>query len=230
MTWKPATGRQGASRETVQRERLSEEGYMYCVYWIRSEFHTNCFNEGYIGITKNFKERMKAHGKNKKVSKLVSAKVKYGWDNLVKEILTSNLSLDQALQLEEYLRPIPNIGWNHQKGGELGVDSSWYDIEENKAKHSKQTSFATKVAIAEKDSKEARSNRARKNWENNSSSYARQSLGSKNPRAILNEDDVHFIKYTLLPFRMKDKEIAQHFGVKDYVISFIRKNKNWSHI
>jgi predicted GIY-YIG superfamily endonuclease len=203
---------------------------MYYVYWIKAAHHDNILDEGYVGITKNFNERMKAHCKNKRNSKLVAAKTKYGWSNLIKEILFEGLSLEAALEIERAYRPSLNIGWNHQRGGELGVESSWYDLEDNRTKHSKQTSIATKIGISKKDTKEARSERAKKNWEMNRDSYKGSRTGEKNPKAVLTEEEVHFIKYTLLPYKIRDKEIASYFDVKDYVIGFIRKGKNWSHI
>jgi predicted GIY-YIG superfamily endonuclease len=203
---------------------------MYIVYWIKEKNHTDCSTQGYIGITKNLKERLRAHKKNKKASPFTSAKNKYGFDNLIVEVLADNLTITQALSIEKSLRPRQRIGWNCQVGGELGVESSWYDIEENSNKHSKATSEATKLGIANKDTKEARAERARINWLVNKDSYKDIVKGSKNPRAILNEENVIEIKYSLIPLGKTNKEIAELFNVKPYVISFIRSGKNWSHI
>jgi predicted GIY-YIG superfamily endonuclease len=203
---------------------------MYIVYWIKEKNHTDCSTQGYIGITKNLKERLRAHKKNKKENPFTSAKNKYGFDNLIVEVLADNLTITQALSIEKSLRPRQRIGWNCQVGGELGVESSWYDIEENSNKHSKATAEATKLAIANKDTKEARAERARITWLVNKDSYKDIVKGSKNPRAILNEENVIEIKYSLIPLGKTNKEIAELFNVKPYVISFIRSGKNWSHI
>jgi predicted GIY-YIG superfamily endonuclease len=216
--------------KAVQRERLSERDYMYCVYWICLPNHLDIYSEGYVGITSNFHERMRAHKKNKRKSHFTFAKNKYGWTNLNKTIVAQHLSLFEALLLERTFRPVINIGWNSQQGGELGVEPGWYLDQTNRDKHSKATSEATILAIAVKDTKEARSERAKKNWKDKSKSYEGICSGSKNSRAILKEEQVRYIKYSLIPAGLKDREISEKFGVKPYVISFIRSGKNWSHI
>jgi len=220
------TGRK--QEKSVQRERLSEGAQMYCVYWIRLPHHTDVSSGGYVGITKNLPERIRAHKKNKRKTVLTSALKKYSWDDLIVDILHSDLDLQEALSIESSLRPSASIGWNCQRGGELGVDSSWYNIEENRQKHKKATSVATKVAIFSKDSTEARSKRARDNWKNNRESYKDVSKGSNNPRAILNEDQVREIKKLLLVSSTKD--IADLFNVRLHVIRQIKSGKNWKHI
>jgi predicted GIY-YIG superfamily endonuclease len=215
---------------SVQPERLSEGGDNYCVYWIHTSDHSDKLSQGYIGITCNFKDRLKSHKKNKKKTKLTDAIKAYGWNNLQKEILFNNLSLQKALDIEEIYRIIPNIGWNIQKGGELGVDKSWYDILENKEKHSLNTSKNTKLGILNNDSKENRSNRAKLNRLNNKESYKNVSVGSNNGKALLNENQVKIIKCKLIPSEKTNKEIGEIYNVKSYVIQLIRTEKTWKHI
>lgn len=214
---------------SVQPERLSEENN-YCVYWIHTKNHSDKLSQGYIGITCNFKERLKSHKKNKKKTKLTDAIKAYGWNNLQKEILFDNLSLLKALDIEEIYRIMPNIGWNIQKGGELGVDKTWYDIPENKLKHSLNTSKNTILGILNKDSKEKRSKRAKLSRINNKDSYKNLNIGSKNSRALLTEKKVKIIKCKLIPSGMKLVDIAKKFNVKPHVISFIKSGKNWKNV
>lgn len=223
-----ATG--GKQENFVQPERLSGEDNMYIVYWIHLKEHTNIYSEGYVGITQNYKDRIKAHKKSKRNSHFNNAKFKYGWDNLIITIKYKNLTLKEALSLEENFRPFENIGWNSQKGGILGVEKEWYNLPENKLKHFINTSKATKIGISIKDSKEKRSLRAKNNWINNKESYKDSFKGSKNPRAILNEEKVKCIKCDLIPKGKTDKEISILYNVKPYVITWIRKLKNWKHI
>jgi len=200
---------------------------MYIVYWIKSSEHTDLFTQGYVGITKNLKERLKAHKKNKRKTPFTCAIKKYGFKNLIVEVLHEVATLQEALSIEETLRPTSKIGWNCQKGGELGVESSWYENEANRNKHKEATALATKEAIKLKDSKEARSNRAKDNWK--TGVYKDSFTGSKNPRALLNETQVKKIKYELLD-NYTNSEIAKMFNVKPHVIQFIRVGKNWKHI
>lgn len=200
---------------------------MYCVYWIRLQEHTDITKQGYVGITKNLKERIKAHKKNKRNTRFTCAIKSYGFSNLVVEVIHDSLTLQEALSIEQKLRPTQSIGWNCQKGGELGVEPSWYTNEENRNKHKEATSKATKLGIQNKDSKEARSARAKKCHE--TGNYKGSMTGSKNSKAILNEKQVKVIKYTLLD-KYSNKEIAEMFKVKPYVIQFIRSGKNWKHV
>lgn len=225
-----ATGRKTISTDIDQRERLSERGNVYILYWIHRKEHKDMLIEGYIGITCNFKERMRSHKKNKNKTILTDAIYSIGWENLNKDIIHNNLTLEEALELELKYRPKENIGWNLQKGGNIGVDSYWYDIEENKNKHSDHTSKGTKLGIKNKDSKEARSKRAKLNWLKNKDSYSEMSLGSKNPKAKLNESQVYDIKFNLIPKGFTNKQIANLYNVKDYVIQFIRCGKTWKHV
>jgi predicted GIY-YIG superfamily endonuclease len=215
---------------SVQPERLSEGDDKYCVYWIHTSNHTDKLSQGYVGITCNFKDRMKSHKKNKKKTILTDAIKSYGWNNLNKQILISNLSLKEALAIEEKYRPIQNLGWNLQKGGELGVEKEWYNIEENRIKHSVNTSKATKRGIKLKDTYEKRSLRAKISRINNINSYLDSNKGSKNPKAILNEEKVKIIKYKLIPEGLSNKEIAKMYDVKTYIIQFIRTGKTWKNV
>lgn len=213
-------------RGSVQPERPSEENNMYSLYWIRLQAHTNVFHEGYIGITCNLKERMKAHKKCKKRTVLVSKIKSHGWESLIKEELLSSLTLSEALSLEAFYRPTPFIGWNILKGGLVGVGKNWYTNETNKNRHSKETSKGTIKGIQLKDSKEKRSIRAK----NGRSKNSRLNIGSTNGKAILNEEQVYKIKFDLIPNGMSDKDIAALFNVKPYVIYFVRINKTWKHV
>jgi predicted GIY-YIG superfamily endonuclease len=203
---------------------------MYCVYWIKKETHQDITSEGYVGISKNFEERMRAHRKNKKKTPLTDAIKSIGWTALDKRVLATRLSQQEALLLEHRLRPIENIGWNLQRGGELGVDPFWYAIQDNQIKHSLATSKGTKEGIQKKDSPSRRRTRALLSREKNKESYVGIAKGEKNPRAILTEEQVFTIKYDHIPSGKGNMEIAVLYDVKPYVISFIRTGKNWKHI
>lgn len=81
----------------------------YSVYWIKDKNHTNVNTEGYVGITKrNPLIRLKEH------------KSCYDWaksQDIVLEVLHSNVSKDFAQNIENTLRPSMNIGWNYAEGG-----------------------------------------------------------------------------------------------------------------
>lgn len=90
----------------------------YCVYWIHHTEHTDMFTQGYIGITKNFKQRMRFHKMLKCNAYFSNAIKKYGWDNLVKKVMLVS-DKDYCIDIETKLRSQNSIGWNLVKGGGL---------------------------------------------------------------------------------------------------------------
>jgi group I intron endonuclease len=88
------------------------------VYWIHHPNHTNIMSEGYVGITRNFKDRMRFHKMLKCNVYLANAIKKYGWDNLVKEVILV-ADKDYCIDIETKLRNTDKIGWNLTKGGGL---------------------------------------------------------------------------------------------------------------
>lgn len=217
--------------DSVQSERLSERGNMYCVYWIHLDTHKNMYEEGYIGITSNFKKRMQSHSEKLEKDNVFKKAIKlYKWNNLIKDIIHNNITLKEALNLELKYRPLQNIGWNSQIGGKIGVEKEWYLIETNKLKHSLKTSIATKKAIALKDTKEARSLRAKICNAKYKEKYSKSLRGSNNPKAKLDETQVFKIKFELIPNNYTNEQISLLYDVQPYVIEFIRKNKTWKHV
>jgi dissimilatory sulfite reductase (desulfoviridin) alpha/beta subunit len=85
------------------------------VYWIRHKDHTDMFSQGYIGVSKNVKIRWAEHFRSTN-QHLQNAIEKYGWDNLVKEII---LIADEkyCYEIELKLRNAEKIGWNLCVGG-----------------------------------------------------------------------------------------------------------------
>ncbi len=199
------------------------------VYWIRDKLHTDIYTQGYVGITKTtLKERVRSHKKNHKRS-IVAGKLRK-YPDIVCEVIHEVPSLKEALELEAKYRPNQQVGWNLQRGGVIGVESEWYLIPENKERHSMKTSEATRRGIAANDTTEARSERAKENHRKYGEKYKAASKGERNSRAILTQADVEKIKYELIPQGLSNPEIGLMFGVKPYVISFIRTGKNWGFV
>ena len=89
---------------------------MISVYWIRHQDHTDMFSQGYVGISSKPKLRWNHHFSQPTNSHMKNAINKYGWDNLVKQvILVANK--DYCLDIEKKLRPVDFIGWNATAGG-----------------------------------------------------------------------------------------------------------------
>ena len=92
----------------------------YVVYWIHCVDHTDILTEGYVGVTNDEKNRWKRHQKRGSNPHLQNAIAKYGWDNLIKEVILEGES-EYCLEIEERLRPEKEIGWNIAKGGGMPV-------------------------------------------------------------------------------------------------------------
>jgi len=92
------------------------------VYWIRAPHHSDMFSEGYIGVARKAEKRWKyghqwAFKQNRHDNPiLVNAVNKYGWDNLVKEVVLVS-DEEYCYDIESKLRPSENIGWNINIGG-----------------------------------------------------------------------------------------------------------------
>lgn len=89
------------------------------VYWIHLPEHTDMTIDGYIGVAKDFEQRMFAHkscAKTGKEQTLYKAIRKHGWDSLIKEIVIV-ADDNYCLAFEKKLRPSERIGWNIAVGG-----------------------------------------------------------------------------------------------------------------
>jgi group I intron endonuclease len=86
------------------------------VYWIHHKDHTDMFSQGYIGVSQDAKKRWEQHFKRSENTYLRNAINKYGWDNLVKEIVLIG-DKDYCFDIEKKLRPFVSIGWNIVEGG-----------------------------------------------------------------------------------------------------------------
>lgn len=94
------------------------------VYWLHNSDHTDMFSQGYIGVSNNTAKRFEEHKNRPSNKHLKNAINKYGWDNLVKEVV---LVADKAycLMIESKLRTTEQIGWNVNKGGGFLPETPW---------------------------------------------------------------------------------------------------------
>lgn len=81
--------------------------------------HWDYNSQGYIGITCDFKKRMRDHFRKPENKHLINVFAKYKKENIEIVKLIENVSKEEVLLLEVMLRPHNNIGWNIKQGGEL---------------------------------------------------------------------------------------------------------------
>lgn len=89
----------------------------YCIYKF-----TSPSGKSYVGQTKEYKVRCRAHqAPGSKCSAISSAIKKYGWDNFTRTILKDKLTLEEANHLEvfyiKYFDTIGKNGYNLMSGG-----------------------------------------------------------------------------------------------------------------
>ena len=86
------------------------------LYWIRHKDHIDMFSQGYVGVSKNTEARWFRHSRYSDNQHLKAAIKKYGWDNLIKEVVLIGEET-YCYDLETKIRPTKQIGWNIAEGG-----------------------------------------------------------------------------------------------------------------
>lgn len=129
------------------------------VYWIHHPSHTDMFTQGYIGITARFARRMFEHKALTTNKYLSNAIKKYGWDNLVKEVVLI-ADKEYCIDIETKLRSSDEIGWNLVKGGGIPPVNRW-----NKGTKGMMTAWNKGKAWSEEQKKQI-SDGVKKLWEN----------------------------------------------------------------
>jgi predicted GIY-YIG superfamily endonuclease len=196
----------------------------YCLYWIRTPEHTDPYSEGYIGVTTNFQRRVYEHKSRPPSVAFGKAVSELGWKSLVKEVLVAGKSKSEALELEKAYRPDINIGWNMDCGGMCGPNQALMEM-------------AIKEYMNQPEMKAACSARMKKRYASDAERHA-QSVrmqvaspkGQDNGRSKLTNDEVAFIRYSLIPAGMSNPDIAAEFSVSKDLISRIRVGNRWAHI
>lgn len=90
---------------------------MALIYWIHRKENEDYLTEGYIGITdRTLEERLLDHKREAPNKHFQNAINKYGWDNLIKEVIFEG-SEEDCLLFENYLRAEECVGWNVAIGG-----------------------------------------------------------------------------------------------------------------
>ncbi len=165
------------------------------VYWIHTAEHTDMFTQGYVGISNSIKDRFESHKNRPSNTHLKNAINKYGWDNLVKDVV---LIADKTycLMIELKLRAEDNIGWNVVKGGGMPPSATGTTFNKGKTAWNKNIacSKSTKIKIS-------LANKGRSTWnkgiETSDETKQKQSLvkiGKPSPRLGMKNSPEHIAK------------------------------------
>jgi hypothetical protein len=85
------------------------------LYWLHLPSHSDINSQGYIGVSNNPKRRLSEHLISKNNPHLYRVLQKYP-DEILQTIIFEG-DEESCYQMEETLRPYPQIGWNINKGG-----------------------------------------------------------------------------------------------------------------
>ncbi len=142
--------------------------YTHFVYWIHLPEHTDYNSEGYIGVSNNPKRRFNEHikgsenpEKNKK-NPFLSRVIQKHKERIMMTILVNDTK-ESCYKLEEQHRPVKNIGWNNNKGGDCPPSKlGWKPSQENLEKRSR--SLKGIVRTQQWKNNLSLSKRGEKNW------------------------------------------------------------------
>lgn len=121
----------------------------YYLYWIRENLHKDMYTEGYIGITKNPKNRLSTHNtslknyhRNKKTYYSRDFVNSFNNEDLLFSIIDCG-EFEYIINKEYLLRPTERIGWNYAIGGNTnGVCSRYkHGGNQNKTLYNKFSKF-----------------------------------------------------------------------------------------
>ena len=121
-------------------------------------------NKVYVGITKDFKERMRVHLKKSNGKYPINRAIKkHGWDNFTKEILfeTDNYN-DEITVIKLFNATNPDIGYNVSLGGMTPIHTEETKAKLREARLGTVTSEETKNKIKESLNKYYKNNPALK--------------------------------------------------------------------
>ena len=127
---------------------------MYTVYHIKQPNMST--NNGYIGISKNYKSRWRTHKHHLNNGTHSNPHLQNAWNkynDIIFEVLHTCTTEKEVLEYETSYRPTPNIGWNCKSGGTEYVTPSQDSIEKRRIantgrKHSEESK--QKMSIAAK--------------------------------------------------------------------------------
>lgn len=215
---------------------------------------TNKINETvYIGKANDITKRMQGHCYYAKVGRkkcgssflVVDAAIaKYGFNNFTVETLYETATEDEAYQLEEIeilankvngIRSYnigdggkTNSGWHHTDATKKMISES-HSYEERLASLMKNPVILTMTRSKESIEKGVKSNTGKIRTLSMRLKNSFNKRGEKNPRAKLNENNVHEIK-NLISKGLSNIDIAKLYKVGRAAINNIRLGKTWKHV
>jgi len=182
---------------------------MTSVYWIRHQDHTDIFTQGYIGVSNNVKKRWYDHNHKPCNKHLSNAIKKYGWDNLVKEVI---LVAEEAycFMIESQLRNRKSIGWNITNGG--GKPPNAKGIKRSELFKQKQRNRVYSLETRQKKSKIMIGNKNALNAIFTSERKQKISKALKNNKNA--QGYQNYLKYILIGTNIDTKETITLIGTK----------------
>ena len=181
------------------------------VYWIHLPNHTDPLTEGYIGVSRDVDFRINSHlteikNNTHTNNHLIHAVNKYGWDNLVKEVLITD-DEEMCYIKETEMRPTKSIGWNIAPGGHRGPGrKKGQSISKESIEKAKETIRLRNERILSGDANES----------------DLLFLERKKERNLLSQKKILEKKQT----KVKEKELKKQQKLKEKEAIHLEKNRN----
>ena len=201
--------------------------YTHSVYWIHLHHHTDINSKGYIGVSNNPKRRFSEHLNDSKVrndkNPFFGRVLKKYKDEITQTIIFQGTE-ESCYSLEESLRPIRNIGWNSNKGGNKPPSKlGWNPSQHTRKKRS--LAFKGRVMSSSWKNKLSLSKRGDKNG-----MYGKKLPCSVDRKiSIIKSKNEHRLNMLIEVFKLiaegcSTRNISNMTGYGEYAITAIKKD------
>ena len=215
------------------------------LYWIHETYEDNIFTDGYIGISQDIQKRFREHKADSSNVNVKNHIDKHGVDSLNYTVLCKDTEWI-CLDLENFFRPEPYIGFNvaiggHKSRGRTGMPHT----EETKRKigdshRGREVTEETRELLRNRipnwvlpeESRQILRDRNATAFEDPGYRKAHKDSVTANPNMAkkLDEESVRAIKVALMEGKLSQAKIAKAHNVSQSIVCNINTGKIWDYV